>query len=313
MQFVWSVSVLANEQLRLKKQKRNRSLFQALITLISNSYLVGFFKGKIYQGGIKGFCVPGLNCYSCPGAIGSCPIGSLQASLGSRARKTPFYVGGLLATYGLIGGRFSCGYLCPVGWFEDLLYKIPFVKKFRKLPFEAYLEKIRYLILALFVIILPLTVRDITGMGSPFFCSYICPKGTLSGLFLLAANPPLRSIIGSLFAWKFSLLIITIVASIIIYRPFCRYICPLGAIYGLFNKVSLYHFEIEQSSCIKCGLCQEVCNLDINVFENPNSSACIRCRECVASCPYDSIKERFNVQDFLKSGVSSQQSAANHH
>ncbi|MFA7672000.1 MAG: 4Fe-4S binding protein [Sphaerochaetaceae bacterium] len=303
---------MAKEKTKLEKLNYFRILFQGVITFVSNSYIVGFIKGKIYQGNIKSVCFPGLNCYSCPGAIGSCPIGSLQASLGSRGRKSAFYVGGLLASYGLVGGRFICGWLCPFGWIEDLLFKIPFVKKVRKLPFEAYLEKIRYLVLIILVLLLPAVLRDITGLGKPFFCSYACPKGTLSGLFLMAANPPLRSIAGSLFAWKLSLLIVTIIASIIIYRPFCRYICPLGAIYGLFNKVSLYHFEIDTSKCSGCALCQEACKLDINVFENPNSSACIRCRDCIAACPYDSIKERFKIQDVVKNASDYQVSASNH-
>ena len=100
---------------------------------LTNGYLIGFVKGKIFTGKTKQLCVPGLNCYSCPGALGSCPIGSLQATLGSRDYKFAFYVVGFLMIVGALVGRFVCGWLCPFGLIQDLLYKIPFVKKLRKL------------------------------------------------------------------------------------------------------------------------------------------------------------------------------------
>lgn len=286
-----------------------RNRFQFIVTLLTNSYLVGFFKGKIYQGNTKAFCVPGLNCYACPGAIGSCPIGSLQAVIGQRGNPFPLYIGGLLTAFGTLGGRYTCGWLCPFGWFQDLLYKIkiPKILKIRKLKTlkgEQYLEKIRYLILLIFVILLPLYLVDFIGQGSPYYCSWICPSGTLSGLFLLMGNPALFSVAGFLFAWKNLLLAITIIASIIIYRPFCRYVCPLGAIYGLFNKVSLYHFEIDKEKCTNCEACQRVCKLNIRVFEKPNSSACIRCKECLAACPENSIIEKFSLPSFSGQVVS---------
>ncbi|MGI6466090.1 MAG: 4Fe-4S binding protein [Sphaerochaetaceae bacterium] len=290
---------MANIKSKFKRHDRNRNLFQFIFTLISNSYIVGFFKGRIYQGNSKFLCVPGLNCYSCPGAVGSCPIGSMQAVLGNRVDKVPFYVGGMVALYGIVGGRYTCGWLCPFGWLQDLLFKIKLPKgfrKFRKLKQEQYLEKLRYLILAVFVIILPLFLVDFTGQGSPYFCSWICPSGTLSGLFLLAANEPLRGIVGLLFAWKNFLLALTIIGSIIVYRPFCRYVCPLGAIYGLFNKVAIYHFEIDPTKCDNCQACQNVCKLSIKVFETPNSTACIRCKDCIAACPSGAIVEKFNLK-----------------
>lgn len=268
-----------------------RLITQAGFTAISNGYIKGFAHGKIYTGDLKYLCVPGLNCYSCPGALGSCPIGSLQATLNSREYKISLYVFGILVIFGTILGRFVCGFLCPFGLFQDLLFKIPFIKKIKKLPGEKLLRWLRYIILTVFVILLPMFVIDITGLGKPWFCKYICPAGTLEGgIPLLVLNKSLRSAAGFLFKWKVVILLITILASIILYRPFCRYICPLGAIYGVFNKVSFLRYKIDIQKCTECGLCEKNCKLNIKVYKNPNSLDCIRCGECKANCPNKAIK-----------------------
>ena len=273
------------------KISKVRLLIQAAFTALSNGYVKGFAHGKIYQGDLKYVCVPGMNCYSCPGALGSCPIGALQSTLSSREYKISLYVFGLISLFGVIFGRFICGFLCPFGLIQDLLFKISFVKKVRKLKGEKFLRGIRFLILAVFVIILPMFIIDITGLGKPWFCKYICPVGTLEGgIPLVLMNESLRSAIGFLFKWKVAILIAILFFSIIIYRPFCRYICPLGAIYGIFNKISFVRYRVDKSKCTKCGLCQKKCELNIKVYENPNSMDCIRCGKCMESCPVKAIK-----------------------
>ena len=273
------------------KISKVRLLIQAAFTALSNGYVKGFAHGKIYQGDLKYVCVPGMNCYSCPGALGSCPIGALQSTLSSREYIISLYVFGLISLFGVIFGRFICGFLCPFGLIQDLLFKIPFVKKVRKLKGEKFLRGIRFLILAVFVIILPMFIIDITGLGKPWFCKYICPVGTLEGgIPLVLMNESLRSAIGFLFKWKVAILIAILFFSIIIYRPFCRYICPLGAIYGIFNKISFVRYRVDKSKCLKCGLCQKKCELNIKVYENPNSMDCIRCGKCMESCPVKAIK-----------------------
>ena len=200
---------------------------------------------------------------------------------------------------GSLTGRLTCGWLCPFGWFQDLLHKIPLPKswrRLRRLPGERYLAWVKYAILLVLVILLPMYVVDFIGQGSPWFCTWVCPSGTLSGLLLLAGNRGLRSAAGWLFAWKNLLLAVTVMTSIILYRPFCRYVCPLGAIYGLFNPIALYRFEIKQDACTRCGICQKVCKLDIPVFEKPNSSACIRCGDCIAACPHAAIHHGFGKE-----------------
>lgn len=278
----------------IKKQISNLRLWvQVIFTALTNGYVLGFAKGKIYQGGSKQVCVPGLNCYSCPGAVGSCPIGSLQAVIGSRNFNVSFYVIGFLMIIGSLMGRFVCGWLCPFGLIQDLLHKIP-IKKIQKVPGDRYLRYLKYVVLAVFVIGMPLLLTGKSGYSSPWFCKLICPSGTLlGGIPLISTNPNLQKVIGVLFNWKMSILVLVVVGSILIYRPFCKYLCPLGAIYGLFNCFSLYRYEIDNSKCTKCGLCHKKCEMGIKVYETPNSAECIRCGKCMKACPHQAIHTTF--------------------
>ena len=278
----------------MAKRQKVRTAIQLCWTALSNGYLIGFAKGKIYGGPLKNLCVPGLNCYSCPGALGSCPIGALQATLGSRNFKFAFYVLGFLMLFGAFFGRVVCGFLCPFGLIQDLIYKIPVPKSWRKrklLPGDRFLKWIKYLLLGLFVILLPMVVVDVVGQGKPWFCAYVCPSGTfLGGVPLIAANEGLRSVLGWLWNWKLSLLIVTLVLSLFFYRPFCRYLCPLGAIYGCFNPIAFKRYRKDEDACISCGKCKVVCPFDLDPAKNPNSVECIRCGRCLDACPTDALE-----------------------
>lgn len=271
-------------------QERKKNIIQALATLATNANLKGFFEGRIYTGNTKVACVPGLNCYSCPGAVGSCPIGSLQAVIGSKKFSISYYVFGIMILIGALLGRLVCGLLCPFGFVQDLLYKIP-TPKF-KIPekIDRPLRYLKYAILLVFVILLPMFLTNQFGLGAPYFCKLICPAGTLGGaLPLLATNEGLRSTIGFLFFWKLSILIVIVALSIFTYRPFCKYICPLGAFYSFFNKIGFYKMEFVRDKCVNCGLCEKSCKMDINVRANPNSLECIRCGACTAACRHDAL------------------------
>ncbi|EGN37839.1 hypothetical protein HMPREF0993_02165 [Lachnospiraceae bacterium 5_1_57FAA] len=277
-------------------KNRMRLWVQIVFTAVTNGYLLGFLRGRIYTGPTKAACVPGLNCYSCPGALGSCPIGSLQAVLGSRDYKFSFYVVGFLLFFGSLFGRFVCGWLCPFGLVQDLLYKIPLFKKRKNLPGHKVLIWAKYVILVLFVILLPLLVVDFTGQGDPWFCKYICPSGTLAaGIPLVLLNENLKLAVGNLFFWKAAILIVLIILALWVYRPFCKYLCPLGAIYSFFNPVALYRYQIDESACTKCGKCKKACKMDIKVWEKPNSLECIRCGDCVRACPTQAISRKKEV------------------
>lgn len=285
-----------------KKKKTNewgRHRIQILWAFLTNSYLAGFARGRIYQGKLKNLCVPGLNCYSCPGALGSCPVGAMQAVIGSWNFKLAFYVAGFLMFVGALMGRFVCGWLCPFGLIQDLLHKIPFPKKIRTFPGDRMLRKLKYVIFLVFVILLPMFVVDLLGQGAPYFCKLICPAGTLEGgLPLVLLNKGMRGAIGWLYGWKNFLLAAILILSVIIYRPFCKYICPLGAVYSLFQPISVFHYQVDKELCTHCGVCAKVCKMQVDPVENPNHPECIRCGQCKKVCPTGALT--YNVRKFRK-------------
>lgn len=287
---------------KVKQKKKSirdvRIWMQLAFVTVSNGYFKGFVEGKIFTGVTKSACLPGLNCYSCPGALGACPIGSLQGTLGSYSYKMAFYVIGMLTVFGALLGRFVCGFLCPFGLVQDLLDKIPFTKKIKTFKGDRLLRSIKYVILGLLVVILPMIILDVAGQGKPWFCEYVCPSGTLfAGIPLISANKGLQAIVGGLFAWKMIILVGIVLLSVVIYRPFCKYICPLGAIYGFFNPIALYRFQVVEKKCTKCKSCRCACKMNIHVEEKPNSLECIRCGDCKRACPTGAIE---NVYSFRK-------------
>jgi len=289
---------------KYKARNNVRHVFQSFWFLLTNSFFEGFKTGKIYGGKWKQLCVPGMNCYSCPGAKGSCPIGALQAVIGSPKFKFSYYVVGFLFFVGALIGRGVCGYLCPFGLVQDLLHKIPFVKKIETFNGDKALRKAKYLILLVFVILLPLFLVDIIGQGAPYFCKLICPVGMMEGgIPLVLMNKSMRGAIGFLYAWKGLILILTIFLSIVIYRPFCKYICPLGAIYSLFNSVSLFRYTLDHQKCIHCGRCKAVCEMQCDPVKNCNDLECIRCGKCKNACPVDAIACGITKLDVSKETV----------
>ncbi|MBR6784590.1 MAG: 4Fe-4S binding protein [Clostridia bacterium] len=263
-----------------------RKLAQLYFALLFNANIKGFISGNIYQGTTKQMCVPGINCYSCPGAIGACPLGSLQGSF-SADKSTLFYVGGILLLYSVIFGRMICGWLCPFGFIQELLYKIK-TPKLKKSRITGLLSFLKYVILIFFVFIVPI-IYALRDTPLPAFCKYICPAGTLEGgIGLLAnkVNESYFSMLGPLITWKFALMVSIIVACIFIFRMFCRFICPLGALYGLFNKISFFGVKVEDEKCVDCNKCTAHCNMDV---KKVGDAECIACGECIDVCPTKAI------------------------
>lgn len=255
-----------------------RRIAQLYFALLFNANLKGYVQGNMFVGKSKFICSPGINCYSCPGAIGTCPLGALQNELGNK--RLPFYILGILFLYGLMLGRTICGWLCPFGLFQDLIYKIK-TPKLKKSIVTRALSYLKYVILAVFVFIL-------AGFGIfPAFCKYICPAGILEGAFgILPLDTSLLGGIGSLFTWKFVLFVSIVVFCIFAYRAFCRFICPLGAIYSLFNRFSFFGIKLNRDKCTKCGKCVQKCKLDI---KHVGDQECISCGECIDVCPTKAI------------------------
>lgn len=283
---------------------------------------------------LKHVPVPVLHCYACPLAAGACPIGTLQFFLVSG--QIPFLTLGLLALFGLLLGRFFCGYLCPFGFLQDLLFKI--TKKEKRLP--RWFGYGKYLTLALLVVVMPWLLKE------PLFCK-ICPAGTLeAGVPIVAQEyikerkslrapdtktenfsfpglekAPLEKkspreslvergslkgkkelkplfestdflqsstilgLIGWFFYFKLLLLFLFLSLALFIKRPFCQ-ICPLGAIFSFFNKITVFRRKKYTAlKCKSCNLCVPVCPAGLNPKLELNSTGCLKCYACQAgSC-----------------------------
>jgi len=275
----------------------SRRIVQIVSAFLLNPILPNFARGTIYSGGVKHVCIPALNCYSCPAAVGACPVGSLQVMLSSvrgylsgklevTAAWAAGYVVGAIAIVGAICGRFPCGWVCPFGFLHDLLY----LHKDRPSPLPWWARFVKYAILAVFVIALPLAL---TSPSSPLFCKYICPAGTAEAGIPLVGHDKLVGEgiypVGLLFVWKIALMLGFLAGALLVSRFFCRTTCPLGAAWGLFNGVSLVGLEVDTGECTQCGFCKAVCPMDIGIFESPGDAECIRCLKCT-QCPHSAVK-----------------------
>ena len=266
-----------------------RRIIQLISTLLCNLNLKGFATGRIYQGQLKTLCLPGLNCYSCPGAIGACPLGSLQSFVSGTVPRFPLYVAGWLLLMGLWLGRTVCGWLCPFGFIQELIYHTP-LSKLGKSRTTRLLSRLKPVWGILLVLVIPLALWTVQGIGVPAFCKYLCPAGTLeASIPLLLLNAPLMKAAGWLTVWKFIVLAVFLLLMMVLYRPFCRFLCPLGAWYGCFNRHAALGITVDRNRCTACGHCAAICPMDIKIA---GDQECISCGKCQHSCPSAAISFR---------------------
>jgi polyferredoxin len=248
---------------------RRRMTVQAISALVLNSYFT--------QTITKGVPCPALNCYACPVAAFACPIGSVQHFIGRGA--VPLYVLGVVALVGVLVGRASCGWICPFGWLQELLYRLPV----RKLRLPNRFNWTRYALLAVLVVALPLVTAE------PWFCK-LCPAGMLEGgIPVVLLYGELRALVGPIYWLKLAVLGGFLTWMSVTRRPFCRWACPLGALWSPLNAVSSLRLTVDEQRCIRCGHCQEICPVDLTIYEDSASPACIRCMRCLVECPTDAI------------------------
>jgi len=281
---------------RLTKHSLLRKTVQFGTLLGTNLHLSGWVSGTIYTGASKAAMIPGLHCYSCPSSVLACPAGSLQSILatpnfwGMLVTGRPdalivFAILGFISFAGLLAGRFACGWFCPFGVFQEILYRIPLPK----LRFQDSLRPAKFALLFILVLALPAFLRSTPGgAGDPWFCKIVCPAGTSLAGWPIVSSSPGSYQLGFLFWWKTSIAILVLLWAVTVERPFCRALCPLGAAWGLLGKISLVRMHVSDS-CVRCGKCQSVCPMGIPLFENPQSTECIRCGRCTHICPVGAI------------------------
>jgi len=221
-------------------------------------------------------CAPVFHCYACPLATFACPIGIIAQF--SALHFLPLIAVGLLVTVGALFGSLVCGWACPFGFIQDLAAKVP-TPRFDLPKAAGYL---RYVMLVVTVLAIPYFF----GEEHPLFVCRICPAGALE-----AAVP---NMIGQVFAgqevvWpnavKLTILALFLVAIFFMKRPWCRILCPLGAIFSLFNRFSAFFIRFESEECTHCDRCHKLCEFGIEPEKSPNDLSCVRCLECTKCRP----------------------------
>jgi ferredoxin-type protein NapH len=256
-----------------------RTRVQAISTILLNSYFL-----KTWTGGL---CVPALNCWACPSASGACPLGAIQHYVG-QARSAlseasiwsllPLYPLGLMLAFAVLGGRLMCGWLCPFGWLQDLLGKL----QRRKLRLPAWTGYLRHVFLVGLVFVVPYYTARLA------FCE-TCPMGALQGgWFQPLVYPDLREGIHGLWWAKQAVLLAWLAASLFIRRPFCRLVCPLGALFSLFYRTSVWQISLDPYKCNDCGWCETICPAGLDPRREVGGALCVSCMEC-QECPQGAI------------------------
>jgi ferredoxin len=281
---------------RIEIGKWGKRLYLQLISLITfNSYFKGINFNYTESVG-KRLCIPVLNCYSCPIGATACPIGTITTF--AMLKKIPYYVIGFLGLMGLAVGRAFCGWSCPFGFLQDLLYRI----RTRKLSLPLRFNWLKYALLAVLVIGLPLIIgggkklgagdRIIKeGTGSIDYCGTVCPAGTLeAGLPALASDSEIRAKVYWRTYGKFGILVIVLGLAIVSRRSFCRSLCPLGALMALSTPISMLRLKTDQDKCTRCMKCVKVCPTHCRFVpeaagKKETTAECVLCLDCVRNCP----------------------------
>ncbi len=206
--------------------------------------------GHRVVGGVFGcpFSIPFILCQACP-----TPCRFLSV--------LPWLFSGMVAS-GFIAGNIFCGMVCPFGILSGALYKAP-VKGLRISDTDSRLRYLGYGVLALLLYISYEGVKILMGYPITGFWSIAVAYGREAAILLAAAT------------------IITLATSIFIYRPWCRFICPLGTILRTFNRFSLLSLRVEPERCKACS-CTMSCPQGFNT--PPASGDCIRCLSCYFTC-----------------------------
>jgi len=227
--------------------------------------------------------VPALNCYACPLAQGACPIGTIQHFL--VIGVIPLFAIGVIGVFGAVAGRFYCSHLCPFGFFQDLIGKLS--KK--KIILPHWVGYGKYVSLVVLAIIIPPLVEE------PFFCT-LCPAGSLEAGIpivggawietkfgnadIFSSSMSILSMVGWWFWFKIGILAGMIVLTLKVKRPFCRMVCPMGALLGLFNRISLFVHPPSEKAATGKGYFLKECPVHITNPHDVDSHNCIKCEQC---------------------------------
>jgi len=187
----------------------------------------------------------------------------------------------ILSVLTMITGRIFCGWMCIFGSLNDWIYIVS--NKLLKIRFKVnktadkYLKYVKYLVLAGIAGLVWTGIANLPSGSSPWDAY---PQ-------ILDFNYMLKEyLIGAI------ILVLIGIGAMFIERFFCRYLCPLGAIFAILSKFKIYKVNKEKSNCGSCKACSLKCSMgiDLNKVDVVNSGECIQCFNCVSICPKNNAR-----------------------
>lgn len=227
--------------------------------------------------GMTHLIFPGLHCYACPWAITVCPIGLAQNLI--IFGTVPYFWIAMILTYGLAAGRGFCGWFCPFGTLNDLL-------SFRKVKIREVTSYSKFIVLGA-------TLLAAWLFTDTIFCK-LCPAASIEAslpyLFMGIAkvNRPFLIHMGTLAG--------TLAGMVLIARFWCRYLCPMGALLSLFNRVSFLRLRLNKDRCSSCAACSSDCPMGIEPHTQYDNHNCIKCGRCVDGCHLGALSLGFGLK-----------------
>jgi polyferredoxin len=296
------------------KVGNKRLLFQLGFFLLFNSAFLGIPLLPLF--------VPVLECFSMPNKTTLCNYGILQRNLSfdwTVFPAIPLASIAMVLLFGAFLGRALCGWACPLGFFQDIVSSI---MRFVKVQQRELSQKLHYLLSSVKYIVLFVTLAVVSSVGIAYMLNGILGKKYAFSLGICGKAPyclicpvpvlfvTVPSLVSSVllgsplpqlpitFYIALAAFVAFLVASIATRRFWCRYMCPLGAMMGLFNRFSLLHIRKKPNACTTfCRGHQKECSkncpmgLQVQRTQNPSSSGdCIMCYECAESCKSKGIE-----------------------
>lgn len=256
------------------------------------SQILIFFSANLGPLGLKtGFCYPFFYCNSCPASTAACPLRSLEVGVFQYSFKWKLIVFPLLIIgfFGVLTGRAICGWACPIGMVQrgtaPIARKLKRNPLFRKIGKRSIHLKIIYVKYFVLIALVFLTTALIG-----FMFTDICPIGFLTGTIPTLILFPGEFVTNPFFITALIIFILFIILIFTVERGWCRYFCPLGALFAPFNKISMVYVgrkneKTFEDECLHCNACSAVCPMGIDVVHMHRDPECILCGKCVTACP----------------------------